>query len=168
MNTFEKKSAEKIWILNSLEDVRRTIIENVMSIPVPKQGTPFVGTWSIKELLTHLIGWDYTNIDAIKSLRTMEIPKFYAFIDSDWRSYNAILIEQYREEKWELLTNAVTRSHAQLISFVKEIPVLDYFKDWGVRYKGYKVTIPRLLEAELKDEKTHLDQIIQWKNGFSG
>jgi hypothetical protein len=151
-----------------MEDVRRTILENVKKIPDNKQDTPFVGTWSCKELLAHFIGWDFTNIDAIKSLQAMEVPGFYAFVDADWRRYNALLIDQYWEEKWELLTISVTRSHAQLISYVKDIPVLDFFKDWGVRYKGYKVTIPRLLESELKDEKTHLDQIIQWKNGFTG
>ena len=36
----------------------------------------------------------------------------------------------------------------------------EHNKDFGVRFRGYNVTIQRLLEAEQKDEQTHLGQII--------
>jgi hypothetical protein len=42
MNTIEKKNEEKIRILKGMEDVRRTILENVKKIPDNKQDTPFV------------------------------------------------------------------------------------------------------------------------------
>jgi hypothetical protein len=42
---------------------------------------------------------------------------------------------------------------------LKSLPDGDIFKDRGVRYKGYILTIARLIVAETKDEKVHLSQI---------
>jgi hypothetical protein len=46
-----------------------------------------------------------------------------------------------------------------LLDFLAIIPPEKFNKDFGVRFRGYKVTVQRLLEAELEDEKTHLQQI---------
>ena len=46
-----------------------------------------------------------------------------------------------------------------MIEFLQTIPPEKFNKDFGVRFRGYKVTIQRLLEAEREDEQTHLGQI---------
>jgi hypothetical protein len=69
--------------------------------------------------------------------------------------------EQQKHKKdslQELLTNA-RESQGQLLAFLNTIPPENFNKDFGVRVRGYKVTIHRLLEAEQKDEQIHLRQI---------
>ncbi|MBI3944278.1 MAG: DinB family protein [Chloroflexi bacterium] len=151
----EKKAA----IISDLAAVRSQIVEIAGSLPSDKQDQVFLGTWSIKELLAHLIGWDFTNIAAIQAVRSGKLPDFYAYRDKDWSSYNAMLVSQYRQEDYRELLSAVKDSHQQLISFLETIPAGELDRDWGVRFKGYKVTIARLLEAEAGDEKIHLEQI---------
>jgi hypothetical protein len=42
---------------------------------------------------------------------------------------------------------------------VETVPAEELSRDTGVRFRGYKVTIARTLEAEVKDEKVHHAQI---------
>lgn len=55
-------------------------------------------------------------------------------------------------------------SHQNLIDLIQTIPAEEFEQDYGVRYKGYKVTIARLLQAELKDEKVHYTQMEMFVN----
>jgi hypothetical protein len=52
-----------------------------------------------------------------------------------------------------------------LLEFLNTIPAENFNKDFGVRFRGYRVTIQRLLEAEQKDEETHLQQIMDFFRG---
>jgi hypothetical protein len=56
----------------------------------------------------------------------------------------------------------VKDSQEKLIEFLQTIPAENFNKDFGVRFRGYKVTMQRLLEAEWKDEQTHLQQIVDF------
>jgi hypothetical protein len=53
----------------------------------------------------------------------------------------------------------VKDAQRQLLEYIQTVQLSAFNKDFGVRFRGYKVTIQRLLEAELKDEQIHLQQI---------
>lgn len=75
--------------------------------------------------------------------------------------------EQQKHKKdspQELLTKA-RESQGQLLEFLNTIPAENFNKDFGVRFRGYRVTIQRLLEAERGDEQTHLQQITDFFRG---
>ncbi len=67
-----------------------------------------------------------------------------------------------RDDFAELLSS-VEDSLQQLVDFLETISAEEFDKDRGVRHKGYKVTIARLLQAETKDEKTHHKQIEEFR-----
>jgi hypothetical protein len=49
-----------------------------------------------------------------------------------------------------------------LVAYVQTIPPEDFNRDFGVRFRGYKVTIQRLLEADIKDVQIHCQQIVDF------
>lgn len=53
-------------------------------------------------------------------------------------------------------------SQKELMQFLQTIPPENFNKDFGVRFRGDKVTIQRLLEAEASDEQTHFQQIVDF------
>ena len=57
-----------------------------------------LGIWTIKDLLAHLIGWDFTNLQAIQQILAGQYPTFFKYYDKDWQSYNARLVLEYRVE----------------------------------------------------------------------
>lgn len=149
-------------ILSSLVETRQNILAEISTLSKEERNQVFLGIWSVEDLLAHIIGWDYTNLEAIKSIQVGQIPAFYEHYDREWQTYNAMLVKKYKKNSSQELLTRVKVSHEKLIRFLQTIPPEHFNKDFGVRFRGYHVTIQRLLEAEIKDEQTHLQQIINF------
>jgi hypothetical protein len=149
----------KEQVLSNLIEARQNILAEVSKLSESEQDQVFLGIWSIKDLVSHFIGWDKTNLDSVKSVLNGQIPGFYEHRDLDWRTYNALLVKKYKRDSSQELLVTAKDSREKLIKFLQTIPPENFNKDFGVRFRGYKVTIQRLLEAETEDEQTHLQQI---------
>ena len=160
-----RAQAKKEQIIAELVEARREILDAAALLSAEQQDEVFLGVWSAKELLAHLVGWDLTNLAAAGEVLAGQLPAFYAHHDRDWQTYNAQLVAQYRRDDFVELLSSVRDSHHKLIDFLQTIPAAEFDKDRGVRFRGYKVTIARLLQAETKDEKTHHQQIEVFKSG---
>jgi len=71
----------------------------------------------------------------------------------------AYLVASYRLEDLEALVNSVRSAQQELLARAVELSPVEFYRDRDIRFKGYKITIARLLEAELKDERVHLAQL---------
>jgi hypothetical protein len=146
-------------ILSELVEARQNLLSAASKFSEEHQDAIFLGVWSIRDLLAHLIGWDHTNIDAIKSVMQNQVPAFYEYRDRDWQTYNAMLVKTYKRGSIQKLLATANNSHEKLMMFLQTVPPELFNKDFGVRFRGYKVTIQRLLEAETKDEQIHSKQV---------
>jgi hypothetical protein len=155
----DKAQARKDEIVTALTTARRKILDAAHALPPEKQDEVFLGVWCVKDLLAHLIGWDYTNMEAVKSILEGGLPEFYAHQDRDWRTYNSVLVERHKREDFAELLYAVEASQRALMVLLEAVPAEEFDKDHGVRFKRYKVTIARLLQAEADDEEEHYTQI---------
>jgi hypothetical protein len=155
--------AKKDKIIAELVEARGKILDAASSLPPADQDRVFLGVWSVKDLLAHFVGWDFANLEAAQAILAGQLPGFYAHYDHDWRTYNARLVTEYKREDFADLLASVQSSHQKLIGFLETIPAEEFDKDRGVRFKGYKVTIARTLEAELEDEKTHHTQVDEFR-----
>jgi hypothetical protein len=151
--------ATKKNLVAGMVGARKDILDAVAGFNPKQQNQVFLGEWSIKELLAHLTGWDRTYIAAVQDLQAGELPSFYAAYDEDWQTYNLNLVREYVKDDWSELISEVKESHKQLVDYLQTLNEEDLTKDWGVRYDGTPVTVARLIEAEIKDEREHLRQI---------
>ena len=151
--------AKKDAIISGLIEVRRKILDAVAALSPAQHAPIFLGSWSVKDLLAHLVGWDVTNLKAIKAVRAGKLPDFYAYADRDWKTYNARLVARYKKNDFGELVSSLQTAHQRLIDFLQAVPAEEFSQDTGVRFKGIKVTIAYLLKAELKDEQVHHAQI---------
>ncbi len=151
--------AQKSELISGLRDVRERILNLALLLGPEKQGVAYLGAWSAREMLAHLAGWDETNICAADEIFADEQPGFYEFIDKDWASYNAMLVKDYSRDSFEDLISLVQQTHTKLMTKVAAIPAEELWKDRGIRARGWKVTIGRLLNAELRDEEEHYRQL---------
>lgn len=154
-----KAQAKKEVFLAGLMEMRGKILEAAASLSSAQQDEIFLGVWSVKDLLAHLIGWDVTNREAVSAVLASQLPAFYAYHDKDWRSYNAQLVPRYKQEDFATLLAVAAASHHQLTTSLQTILTEEFDKDHGIRFRGYKVTLTRLLQAEMKDETVHYSQI---------
>lgn len=153
--------------LAAAEETRCRLLAAAETLPPAAQTRVFLGTWSAGELLAHLAGWDKANLQAIAAVRRGELPDFYAFAERSWKTFNERLVAQYRLDDFGALIESARESHRRLVAFAAGVPEGDFERDFGVRYKGYRVTIARLLLAELEDEREHLAQIEAFAAGNS-
>jgi hypothetical protein len=51
----------------------------------------------------------------------------------------------------------------KLTQLPETVPAEEFEADKGVRFKGYKVTIARVIQGELDDEQTHYAQIEEFR-----
>jgi hypothetical protein len=158
----KSQTLRKEQILTKWLQTRQRILAEASRLSEKQRDQVFLGIWSIKDLLAHLTGWDRTNMDAVKSVLEGQVPTFYNHHDRDWQTYNALLVREYKRDSFKELLTLLKESQEQLVEFLKTIPPETFNKDFGVRFRGYKVTVQRLLEAETEDEQTHLQQIIDF------
>ncbi len=159
------RDAKKDALLAALVDTRRQILAAASALPAKKRDEVFLGTWSVKDLLAHLEGWDFANIEAIGAIQGGRLPGFYAHQDRDWTSFNAMLVAQYGKTRFADLARDVRASHRQLIAALQAVPAYEFDRDRGLRAKGWIVTVARLMRAEHKDEQEHLKQVQEWTRG---
>jgi hypothetical protein len=152
-------------ILSALVEVRQKLLAEASELSDAQRNQIFLGVWSVKDMLAHLIGWDETNLHAVKSVLEGQVPSFYEHHDRDWQTYNAGLVKKHKKASSKELLTAVKDSQEKLINFLQTITPEYFNKDFGVRFRGYKVTIQRLLEAETKDEQTHHRQMTDFFKG---
>jgi hypothetical protein len=151
--------ARKDQIISGLVETRRKILDAAASLPSERQDEVFLGVWSARDLLAHLVGWDFTNIQATEEILAGKLPSFYSHHDRDWETYNARLVAEHKTEDFADLIASVEDSSQKLIDFLETVSAEEFDKDRGIRFKRYKVTIARLLQPEIDDEKTHYMQI---------
>jgi len=163
----DEARSKKDEIVAALIQARRKILDVAYTLPPEKQDEVFLGVWSVRDLLAHLIGWDYTNVEATKSILAGELPEFYSHHDRDWRSYNASLVEHYKKDDFAELLYAVEASQRALMGLLGTVPAEEFDKDRGIRFKRYKVTIARLLQAEADDGEEHHRQIKEFAESGS-
>ena len=149
----------KAQLLDGLEQARNRILVEVSTLLPEQRSEAFLGTWSSYELVAHLIGWDYTSIQAIADIQAGQLPQFYAHRDRDWQTYNAHLVREYSKDNWEELMAAVAASYQCLVAVLRALPADEFYKDRGLRFRGWKVLIGRLVEADIKDVTTHAGQV---------
>lgn len=93
--------ARKEQILTGMIQARQNILPESAKLPDAQQDQVFLGIWSLKDLIAHLIGWDYTNLEAVKSVREGKVPSFYQYRDRDWQTYNAMLVKKYKRMRFK-------------------------------------------------------------------
>jgi hypothetical protein len=142
--------AEKDAIIGGLVKAREKILEAASLLSPAEQDEVFLGVWSVKDLLAHLVGWDYTNLTAVQEILAGQKPSFWDYYDRDWKSYNARLVAEYKREDFSELVAAVEASHRELIDFLQTIPADEYVK---------RKTIGTLLRVETQDEEEHYRQV---------
>jgi hypothetical protein len=153
-------------LLFGLKAVRESILSEALSLPAKARDTVFLGTWSVMDLLAHLAGWDFANLQAAHDILDGLLPEFYEQHDKDWKSYNAMLVAKYKCVDFMEQIELVRDAQRQLMDFLQALSAEDLKLDTGVRTKGIKVTIARLLQAELEDEKTHFEQVYEFRKNL--
>ena len=99
-------------LLLAIIKTRAAVLRAASQLSPEEQNTVFLGVWSVKDLIAHLVGWDFTNLAAAKDIQAGKLPEFYAHYDKDWKTYNAELVAKYKRDDFEELLALARDSHS--------------------------------------------------------
>ncbi len=89
--------------LSAYELAYKIFCDCIISLPEALFLSPMNG-WSPRDVVAHLIGWNWLMIEASAAILRGETPAYYADAPSDYRNINAGFVSQYASRsKTELL-----------------------------------------------------------------
>ena len=146
--------------------VRDALIDAVSSLPSSLRDKAFVGSWDVKDVVAHTVGWDYTNVEALPDFRAGRLPAFFSDYDLDWAAINASLVERYRLEDWDALLASMTASGRAFVDAMRTLgdSDLDTAASWGKR----RITLRGMMRAVSSDESEHVSQVRAFGSERSG
>ena len=150
-------------LIDSLAETREAIKTAAQSVAIGRRTEPFVGAWNLCDLLAHLVGWDYTNVEAVFEFRQGKLPSFYEAHDPGWKRYNATLLERHGTDNWDALNVALSLSGQAVVTMLRTLSD-DEVTESPVRWRGRPVSIATILRAAIRDEREHLEQIRQFSS----
>ena len=153
-------------LIDGLAAARSHVLEAARAVPPERVAEIFLGTWSLKDLLAHLEGWDYTNLEAIQEILAGRPPSFFQHYDKDWGSYNRGLVETYQRDSFAQLLAEVGDSHRRLVDYLESLPAREVALGKVRRATGRSVSVATLLRAEARDEEKHAGQVRAYFSGF--
>jgi len=149
----------KTRLLADLVAARQAVRDAAAAVPAGRWDEVFLGTWSIVDLLAHLVGWDFANLEAAQAILAGRRPAFWTHHDRDWATFNARLVAEYRRDDPAELLALLEDSHRQLLAFVEAIPPEALFQAHG------HDRISTILRVEARDEQEHARQIRELAGG---
>jgi len=153
-------------LINALEDQRERLVGLALSVPAELRKTPFVGKWSLHEVIAHLIGWDRTNINTVDDLLAGRLPPFYDRYEPNWVGYNDELVAKHGDDDWDALTQELSESQTAALLKLRSLSA-EQLTEPGPVWRTRPVTIAGVLRFATKDEYEHLGQIEAFIAGAS-
>ncbi len=102
--------AKKDHIIAGLIEARRNILDAVSSLSPAQQDEVFLGVWSAKDLLAHLVGWDLANLESAKEIPAGKLPSFYSHYGRDWQGFNIRLVAEHKRDDFADIISAIKNS----------------------------------------------------------
>ena len=153
---------KKKEVIGRLVGVRKRILELIGPLSEDKWDRVFLGKWTLKDFVAHLIGWDILGLKATREILQGKLPTYYKYYKEDWEKINDRLVKKYKKGRKRSLLVAEKKFRRKLIGELKKIPEELYRKDFGIRWKGSKITLTSDTLYQANDEKVHLQQIKNW------
>jgi len=109
-----------------------------------------------------LIGWNRYTIKGCEQIRRGDLPFYFVDPGEDYCKVNAVLVREYSSMDIRELLDELEASTNELKAFLGMVDLLDWDRDYGVRYQGINITIRNTVGALIEDYIDHRQQLEEW------
>ncbi|MGC1122074.1 MAG: DinB family protein [Candidatus Methanofastidiosia archaeon] len=128
-------------------------IENLLEAAQAVEGfesTPVTGTWTAKEVLSHVAAWDLFFADVSRKMVKGEpLPEW-----PDFDEFNKKAVSERRNKTKNQLIEEVRKTRGTYMQFIREQPGEEIFNS-----RGYEFTVGSLTRDIMGHDKHHLKQL---------
>jgi hypothetical protein len=133
------KQTSKAQLLKDIHTERRRLEKNLSALSAEDMVQPGVtGTWSVKDILAHLVAWERLFLDwyhtGIQGCSPATTP-----VGMSQRSIDALNQKIYEANQWRNLDEIIAEFHAsyqQIVTVIEKIPERDMFVQGRFNWTG--------------------------------
>ena len=113
----------------------------------PEQLLQPTGTWAPRDVVAHLIGWNYNIRMGCEDIRSGRIPFYHDDAPNDYRTVNAEFTALYTSTDGDTLLGQLQDASNELRQYFEGTSPADWARDFGPQhYGGGPATIDRCAE----------------------
>ena len=120
------------------------------------------GSWSPRDIVAHLVGWNRYIIEGSKQIMKKELPFYDKNPGKNYSKVNAGIVREYPSEDRAELLEELRTSALELKQFLQTLEHSQWGRDYGVRHRGETITIRDTVEELIADYDHHRKQIKEW------
>ncbi|MCL6644108.1 MAG: maleylpyruvate isomerase N-terminal domain-containing protein [Dehalococcoidia bacterium] len=154
------RADERRRLLAELELERNQFIRNVETCRIRDIERPFIGDWSVKDIVGHVASWEAEVVTALRELRAGRRPELYDFNRSRLDAWNQEHVERKRSLGFFSVLEQLKDGRHRLLEELAHIPDEDLVDD-GSRYR-------KLVQAVIDHDREHWHAIAARLAGMEG
>ena len=137
------------------EDIIAALSDETFLSPMDK--------WTPRDVVAHLIGWNFHMVEAAKSILMGREPDYYKDAANDYSNMNARFTAQYSSRSRDKMLEELKSSLDGFEVFLLALPPAELVADQRVRhYSGSLATVGKLITSLTSDYVHHARQIREW------
>ncbi len=124
--------------------------------------------WPPRDVTAHLIGWNRYTIEGCREILRGVCPSYLEDEPNDFGTVNRESVERYASSDRNELLAELDASFDELKAFLLTVSDPQWDNDFGVRYKGYVITVGNSVEGLRMDYDRHREGIETWLKNTAG
>ncbi len=154
------RADERRRLMNELELERHQLIRNIETCRIRDIERPFIGDWSLKDIVGHVASWEAEVVTAVREFRHGARPALFDFDPANQDTWNNDHVERKRDLNFwsilEQLKGGRQRLHEELASV--------YDNDLTAEGSAYE----RMVRAITDHDREHWHQMAAVLAGMAG
>lgn len=151
---------DKATALKTVDDEYRNLLKAIDGLDDAAMARVWFGTWSAKDIIAHVRGWEREMTGALERIGRGEKPTPEGVDYSDSDAWNAKFAGTYQGVSARTVIAAWQQAHMVYVKAAQAVPDDRY----GTREDGKPNTVNRLLETSGSGHyKEHAAQILDWR-----
>ncbi len=154
------RADERRRLLAELELERNQLIRNIETCRIRDIERPFIGEWSLKDIVGHIASWEAEVVTAIRELRAGRRPELFDFDRTRLHEWNQEHVERKRRLDFFSVLDQLRDGRHRLLDELAHLADEDLV-DEGSRYR-------RLILAIIDHDREHWHAIAARLAGMDG
>jgi len=155
------RSSSKEQQVERLEEVVERLREEMLEVSAESLSEP-LGSWSPRDIVAHLIGWNGGLVEGCRQLLRGELPFYDVDPGDDYSRINERFVRQHASDDREALLADLEGSAERLGRFVGSLNASNWARDSGVVHGRERLTVRDTVDELIGDYIHHCEQLRAW------
>ena len=151
---------ERRRLLHELEVERNQLIRNIETCRIRDIDRPFIGDWSLRDIVGHVSAWEAEVVTAFRDIREERRPVLYDFDNDKLDEWNRDHVERKRDLDFSSVMHQLHGGRGRLLEEIELV------SDYDLTHDGSRRAL--LVRSVIDHDREHWHDIAARLAGMSG